>query len=219
MATPFKIKELWLAPHSEDREALLRGKLLCFSIFAELADHAGHHARSDGLTAFTDGEAITVGHRDWLLQRDFQLNAIAGHRHVDTVQHIRATGHVGGSEEELRSVAVKEWRMPASFFLLQHVHLGLEFAMRGQSSRLRQNLALGDFVVSCLTKQLIMIRKQLAQATLELIQAGEYHVEGLATLSGHQPLFVGQDLSWRSTLAPPAPGQVLAYTSRLLNSG
>ncbi len=99
-------------------------------MLAELSNDAGDHPRSDGLTALSDGEAITIGPRDWLLQRDFQLDAIAGHCHVNSAQHVRTSGHVGGSEKELRSIDIKEWRVPTSFFLRQHVNLGLEFAMR-----------------------------------------------------------------------------------------
>src|ERR1700677_5386618 len=75
-----------------------------FSLLNDLADGAGAY----GASAFTDGEAQTLLHRDWRVQRDLQRDVVAGHAHLRACRQLRRTCHVRGPEVELGTVAVEE---------------------------------------------------------------------------------------------------------------
>ena len=95
-----------------------------------LGQDLGHNARADGAAAFADGEANSVVHGDGHLQLDTQPGVVARHAHFGVAHQRGAAGHVGRAEVKLRTVAAEERRVPAAFFLRQHVHLALELGVR-----------------------------------------------------------------------------------------
>src|SRR5690606_35421854 len=105
-----------------------------------LLDDLGHHAGANGATAFADGEAQTFFHGDRSDQGDGHLDVVARHHHLHAFRQLDVTGHVGGTEVELRTVALEERGMTTTFFLAQHVHFAFELGVRLDGARLGQNL-------------------------------------------------------------------------------
>ncbi len=57
-------------------------------------------------------------------QGDNHLDVVARHYHLDAFRQFAVTGHVSGTEVELRTVALEERSVTTAFFLGQHVHFG-----------------------------------------------------------------------------------------------
>src|SRR5690606_23260753 len=87
-----------------------------------LLDDFGDDTGADGTTTFTDGEAQAFFHRDRVDQRNRHLHVVTRHDHFDTFRQGAGTRYVGGTEVELRAVAVEEWGVTTTFILAQHVH-------------------------------------------------------------------------------------------------
>src|ERR1700730_19190339 len=81
-----------------------------------LLDDLGACSRADGASAFADGEAQALLHGHRGVQRDLQLDVVAGHAHLRACRQLRRTGYVGGAEVELRTIAVEERRVATAFF-------------------------------------------------------------------------------------------------------
>src|SRR5499427_8857686 len=113
---------------------------------AVLLDDAGDDAGADGTTAFTNGEAQLLFHRDRHDQRDFHRDVVAGHHHLGAFRQRDHARHVGGAEVELRAVVGEERRVAAAFLLGEDVGLGLELGVRLDRTRLAQHLAALDFL-------------------------------------------------------------------------
>src|SRR5690606_33937661 len=105
-----------------------------------LLDDLGHHAGANGAAAFADGEAQTFFHGDRSNQGDGHLDVVARHHHLHAFRQLDVTGHVGGTEVELRTVALEERGVTTTFFLAQHVHYAFEPRVRLDGARLRQKL-------------------------------------------------------------------------------
>ncbi|UYH33528.1 elongation factor Tu [Pseudomonas aeruginosa] len=69
------------------------------------------------------------------------IDVVARHYHLYAFRQFAVTGHVGGTEVELRTVALEERGVTTTFFLGQHVHFALELGVRLDGARLGQNLA------------------------------------------------------------------------------
>src|SRR5206468_12071718 len=106
----------------------------------DLRDHPGAH----GASAFADGEAQALFHRDGGDQLDGDADVVAGHDHLLVLRKLHRTGHVGGAEVELRAVVVAERGVAPAFFLAEDVDLGAEVGVRLDAARLTEDLAALD---------------------------------------------------------------------------
>src|SRR5712671_5903711 len=86
----------------------------------DLADTPG----ADRPATFADREALAFFHRHRRDQIDLHGNIVAGHDHFHALRQLDRAGHVGGPEIELRAVIGEERRVPATFFLGQHIDFG-----------------------------------------------------------------------------------------------
>ena len=89
----------------------------------------------------TDSEPKTFFHRDRLDQFHLHLGVVTRQHHLGALRQVNHTGHVGGTEVELRTVVVEERRVPATLVLGQDVHLRVELSVRGVGARLDDDLA------------------------------------------------------------------------------
>src|SRR5690606_22944707 len=105
-----------------------------------LLDNLGNHAGTNGTAAFANRETQAVVHGDRLDQGDNHLDVVARHYHLDAFRQFAVTGHVSGTEVELRTVALEERGMTTTFFFGQNVHFGFELGVRLDGARLGQNL-------------------------------------------------------------------------------
>src|SRR5690606_19658612 len=81
-------------------------------------------------TAFADSETETFLHCDSVDQLHRDRYVITGHNHLYAIRQCNFARYVCGTEIELRTVFVEEWRMTTTFCLRQHVNFGLEFSVR-----------------------------------------------------------------------------------------
>src|SRR5690554_5772740 len=77
-------------------------------------DNLGNHAGANGTAAFADSEAQTFFHGDRSDQGNNQLDVVARHDHFHTFGQFAGTGHVSGTEVELRTVDRKSTRLNSS---------------------------------------------------------------------------------------------------------
>src|SRR5690554_4318551 len=105
-----------------------------------LFDDLGNHAGANGTAAFANREAQTFFHGDRSDQGDGHLDVVTRHDHLDAFRQFAVAGHVGGTEVELRTVALEERGVTTAFFLAQHVHFAFELGVRLDGARLGQNL-------------------------------------------------------------------------------
>src|SRR5574340_49072 len=123
-----------------------------FSSISLLFD-LGPDAGTDGAAAFTDGKTQTFIHGDRGNQGNLDADVVARHDHLGAGRQFNAAGDVGGTEVELRTVAVEERGVTTTFVLRQHVDLGGELGVRLDGAGLGQNLATLDFFTLGATQQ------------------------------------------------------------------
>src|SRR5450759_383171 len=116
--------------------------VLTAELLVDLDDPTGAH----GAAALADGEAQALLHGDRLDQGDAHLGVVTGHDHLDAFGQSDDAGDVGGPEVELRPVVVEERRVPATLVLAQDVNLGLELLVRGDRTRLADDLPALDLL-------------------------------------------------------------------------
>ena len=87
------------------------------SIYLELFADLGDNAGTNGAAAFTDSEAQTFLARNGRDQGDLHVDVVARHDHLNALGQLDVAGNVGGTEVELRTIAVEERGMtpPSSF--------------------------------------------------------------------------------------------------------
>ena len=107
-------------------------------------DDAGHNTGADGTATFTDGETKLLFDRDRRDELDFHVDLVARHDHLGTLSEGNLAGHVGGTEVELRPVAVEERLVAPALFLLEDVAGAVELGVRGDGLRLAKNLTALD---------------------------------------------------------------------------
>src|SRR6201999_636210 len=155
-------------------------RLLCGarSLLDDLADGSG----ADGASTFADSEAQTLLHRDGRMQRDLQLDVVAGHAHLGACRKLRRSSHVRRAEVELGTVAVEERSVTSALFLRQHVNLALEVGVGLDRTRLGQHhAALHIFLRNTAQqKPCVIARQTLVQLLLEHLDAGADRLAGLA---------------------------------------
>ena len=96
------------------------------------------------MTAFADGEAETLFHGDRADELDSHLDVVARHDHFNTFRQFDRARNVRRTEVELRTIALEERGVTAAFFLRQDVDFALEVGVRGDRTRLGENLAAFD---------------------------------------------------------------------------
>src|SRR5687768_16725362 len=89
-------------------------------------------------------EPETLLHGDGVDESDRERGVVARHDHLRALGQDCRAGDVGGTEVELRAVAVEERRVTTTLFLGQDVDLGLELRVRGDRAGLGANLAALD---------------------------------------------------------------------------
>src|SRR5690606_13390871 len=67
-----------------------------------LLDDLGNHAGANGTAAFANRETQTVFHGDRSDQGNNHLDVVARHHHLNAFRQLAVTGHVSGTEVELR---------------------------------------------------------------------------------------------------------------------
>src|SRR5215467_12947365 len=112
-----------------------RRELLGTGAPVRLLANSGNPTRADGPAAFTDREPKPLFHSDRLNQLHLHLGVVAREHHLGAFRQVDHTGHVGGTEVELRTVVVEERRVPAALVLGQDVDLRLELGVRGVGAR------------------------------------------------------------------------------------
>src|SRR5471030_1093176 len=75
-----------------------------------LSDNFGNHAGANGTAAFANSETQAVIHGDWRNQVNNHLDVVAWHYHFNAFWQFNGTGHISGTEIELRTVAFEERR-------------------------------------------------------------------------------------------------------------
>src|SRR5574340_1511379 len=150
-----------------------------FSSISLLFD-LGPDAGTDGAAAFTDGKTQTFIHGDRGNQGNLDADVVARHDHLGAGRQFDAAGDVGGAEVELRTVAVEERGVTATFVLAQHVDLSRELGVRLDRAGLGQNLAALDFFALGATQQDadVVASLTLVQELPEHLDAGAGGLEG-----------------------------------------
>src|SRR5574340_1627980 len=150
-----------------------------FSSISLLFD-LGHDAGTDGAAAFTDGKTQTFIHGDRGNQGNLDADVVARHDQLGAGRQFDAAGDVGGAEVELRTVAVEERGVTATFVLAQHVDLSRELGVRLDRAGLGQNLTALDFLALGATQQDadVVARLTLVQELPEHLDAGAGGLQG-----------------------------------------
>ena len=107
----------------------------------------GDGASTNGAAAFTDGELGSFFHGDRVDQLNVEGDVVARHNHIDAGGKGDGAGDVGGVEEELRTIAVKDVGVTAAFFFLKDIGGSSELIVRDDGAGLRKNLATFDLIV------------------------------------------------------------------------
>ena len=97
-----------------------------------LADYTG----TNGTATFTNREAQAIFHCDRSDQGNTHLDVVTRHNHFHTFRQFARTGYVGGTEVELRTVALEERSVTTAFIFGQYVHFALELGVRSDGTRL-----------------------------------------------------------------------------------
>ena len=109
------------------------------------------------------------------------LNVVARHNHLDALGQVSNTGNVGGAEVELRTIAIEERGVTATFILGKDVDLTLELGVRGNRAGLAENLATDDVLALDATEQAadVVASLSLVEQLAEHLDAGADRVGGL----------------------------------------
>src|SRR3989344_9335112 len=89
-----------------------------------------HDSGSDSVSAFANSEAHLFFHSNRGNQLDFEGHGIAWHDHFLTGWQFDFSGHVSGSDVELRLVAFEKRSMTSAFFFGQNVNFSIKFGVR-----------------------------------------------------------------------------------------
>ena len=109
-------------------------------------------------------------------------HVVARHNHLGALGEVRHTGDVGGTEVELRTIAIEERGVTAALFLGQDVDLALELGVRGHGTGLAENLATDYLLALDAAQQAadVVAGLGLIKQLAEHLDAGANGVLGLA---------------------------------------
>src|SRR6056297_3522582 len=148
---------------------------------SRLLDDLGDYAGTNGTATFTNREAQTIFHGDRSNQGNTHLDVVTRHNHFHTFRQLARTGYVGGTEVELRTVALEERGMTTTFFFAQYVHFALELGVRLDCTRLTENLATLNVVTLGTTQQNanVLTSTTFVQQLAEHLNAGTSGLDGI----------------------------------------
>src|SRR5262249_44810049 len=131
---------------------------------------------ANGTAAFTDSEAQTFFHGDGGNQLNINVDVVTRHDDFYAFRQVNYTGHIRGTEVELRAIAFYERRMASAFFLRQDVYLSFKFLVRSNRAFLRKNLSAFHVFSFCTAKEDADVISRLAriQQLVEHFDAGYY---------------------------------------------
>src|SRR5580700_74033 len=163
------------------------------SLLQNLGDPAG----ADGAAAFPDRELQAVFHGDGLNEADRHVGPVTRHHHLRALRQRDHTGHVGGTEVELRAIVVEERRVTAALLLGQDVDLALELGVRGVGARLDDDLAaLNVLALDTAQEQAhVVARLALVEELAEHLHAGDGGGGGLLLDADDVDDLAGVDLA------------------------
>ena len=101
------------------------------SLLRQLLNDLGNAARTNGAATLTDSEAEALFHSDRLDQLNAHLGVVTGHNHFGAFGELDNTGHVSGTEVELRTVVRVERVVTAALILGEDVDVCLELGVGG----------------------------------------------------------------------------------------
>src|SRR5690606_8867907 len=145
-----------------------------------LFENLRNDASTYGAATFTDRKAQTFVHRNRVDQGDNHLDVVAWHYHLNTFWQLTGTGHVRGTEVELRTVTLEEWRVTTTLVLAQNVDLCLELGVRSDRARLGQYLTTLNFLTLGATQQ----HTHVLTSTAFVQQLAEHLNTGAGSLGG-----------------------------------
>src|SRR5439155_19106101 len=147
-----------------------------------LGEHLRYHARADGVPAFTDREPESIFECDRSPERDFEIDVITRDDHLAALGQLHVAGDVRGPDIELRSVAVEERRVSATFLLGKDVDLGVELGVGLHRPGLRDDLTPLDVLALEAAEQQpdVVPRLGLVEQLLEHLDAGDDRLLRLA---------------------------------------
>ena len=117
-----------------------------------LLDDLGNTTGADGTATFADCEAEALVHGDGLDELNGHLAVVARHNHLGAFGELHNTGHVSGTEVELRTVVVEERGVAAALVLGQDVDGTLEVGVRGVGAGGADTLAALDVLALVTTE-------------------------------------------------------------------
>src|SRR3989338_6617803 len=97
---------------------------------AILSGNLGNGTCADGVAAFTDGKAELLLKRYRGNELYFEGDRVARHDHFGAIGESDLSGHIGGTDVELRLVAVEERGVAAALILVKDVNLRLKVGGR-----------------------------------------------------------------------------------------
>src|ERR671910_495724 len=109
-------------------------------LLVDLDDATG----ADGAATLTDGEPEALLHGDRLDQLDRHLGVVARHDHLGAGRQGHDARDVRGPEVELRTVVVEEGGVTPTLVLREDVDRTLEVRVRGDRTRLHDDLTALD---------------------------------------------------------------------------
>src|SRR4051794_7006841 len=130
----------WVRTDPGDGRRPDRPPPVCGVLLDDLRDATG----ADGAATLTDGEPQALLHGDRLDQLDRHLGVVARHDHLGAGGQRHDARHIRRPEVELRTVVVEERRVPATLVLREDVDRALEVRVRGDGTRLHDDLAALD---------------------------------------------------------------------------
>ncbi len=113
----------------------------------------GDGSGTDGLAAFTDGELGASFKSNWVDKFNGEGRVVARHDHIDIGWKGDRTSDVGGAEEELWTIAVKEGSVTSTFVFRQNVDGRGEFVVWDDRARFGKDLSTFDLVVGDTTEK------------------------------------------------------------------
>src|SRR3989344_3288585 len=116
---------------------VVRSLRVSSALFYDLRDDTGAHR----LSTFADGETLLVFKCDRHDELHVQLDRVARHDHFRAFRQDAFTRNVSGTHVELRLVSLKERSVATTFFLAQNVDFRFELGVRGNATRLCENLS------------------------------------------------------------------------------
>jgi hypothetical protein len=133
---------------SEEKKSRVRITIKVI-LFHDFADNTGTYRT----TALTNGKPQADIHGDRGNKLCTYGNIVARHYHFHPVRQGYYTGNIRGPEVKLGTIAVEKRSMTATLVFAKNIALGFEVGMRGDGTRLGQNLSALNLITLHTAKQ------------------------------------------------------------------